>query len=104
MTQTDSPQILALKERYKSSFAEKVQMIAEYLLVIESDRVSLESVSELRGFLHKLAGSAGMYGYDDISLASRKAMVCADKVNDLLQVDELISSARNVINLLESNC
>lgn len=104
MTEHDSPQILALKERYKNSFEEKVQALLGYLADVERAGASLEHVSEMRNFLHKLAGSSGMYGYSDISAASRNAMLMADRVQSMANIDELSSATRKLVNLIQSYC
>ncbi len=104
MTDHESPQILALKERYKSSLVDKMQSLSDYLIAIESDDATLDQVAELRGFLHKLAGSSGMYDYDDISVASRKAMLAADKVENVAHIDELKVAVGKVANLLQTYC
>jgi len=103
MTDQDSPQILALKERYKNSLEEKVQMLSDYLVAIESDEATLDEFSELRGFLHKLAGSSGMYGYNDISAASREAMLVADQVDSIADIDDLRVMTSKVVKLLQSH-
>ena len=102
MIDQDSPQILALKERYKSSLDDKVQMLSDYLIAIDSDEATLTELSELRGFLHKLAGSSGMYGYDDISAASREAMLLADQVDSMANIDDLRAMTSEVVKLLQS--
>lgn len=104
MTDQDSPQILALKERYKSSFEEKTQLLSDYLTAVENGEATLDQVSELGSFLHKLAGSSGMYGYDDISAASREAMLVANQIENIAYIDELSVSIHEVMNLLQSHC
>ncbi len=104
MTDQDSPQILALKQRYKSSLEDKVELLSGYLTAIESDEASLDQVSEMRSFLHKLAGSSGMYGYNDISAASREAMTAADQIESVANIDELSILTREVVKLLQSHC
>lgn len=104
MTQADSPQILALKERYKSSFLEKIAEISECLDAVQAEQASREDVIKLRDLLHKLAGSSGMYGYDDISVASRSAMRAAEKNENLKEIRGLVASVADLISLLESHC
>lgn len=76
----ESPQVAALRIRYQSSFSEKSAAIAEFQnLFNDQEQPSCLSVlngnSETTGdYLHKLAGSAGMYGYDDIAALARQAM------------------------------
>ncbi len=71
---TDSPQVQALKERYKESFQEKLTVVQSML----DDMGRMEDFTSIREELHKLAGSSGMYGYSDISGACRSAIECID--------------------------
>ncbi len=103
MIDQDSPQVLALKERYKSSLEEKVQVLSDHLIAIESEEATLDELSELRSFLHKLAGSSGMYGYDDISAASREAMLVADQVDSMTNLGDLSVMTSEVVKLLQSH-
>ena len=78
MTQ-DSPQVQAIRARFKNSFAEKKQLIDQHQLNIQDvesqEGMSLKDVFELAHTdLHKLAGSFGMYGYSDVALICRSAM------------------------------
>ena len=71
----DSPQVAAIRARYKASFNEKKSLIYGYLQSLKDDDVDVESVYlDLHSELHKLAGSSGMYGYDDISEICRLIM------------------------------
>ncbi len=89
---SDSPQVQELKKRYRASFPEK-------LTVIQNIRMSLEVDNDTtlaRDELHKLAGSSGMYGYQEIASNCREAMTHID--ND--SVDMLMISLDQVIQLL----
>ena len=77
---SDSPQIVAIRARYKASFSEKKQLIDEYVERLSDEPTDKLVLSELHGELHKLAGSSGMYGYDDISRLCREIM--QEIVND----------------------
>lgn len=74
-----SPQIQAIRERYKGSLSEKAELIADHIDAITQAQPS--AVDDAHGVLHKFAGSSGMYGYDDIALLCRNAMVCAQEVD-----------------------
>ena len=72
---TDSPQVQQLKLRYRASFRDKaaeLQRFASELSAISKRQA--EHLAEARAFLHKLAGSAGMYGYQNIADLARGAM------------------------------
>ena len=70
-----SANIDAIQARYKASFSEKKMMIDGYRsqLLDESNNLS-HLCEEIHGELHKLAGSLGMYGYDDLAVQARLAM------------------------------
>jgi len=77
MTQ-DSPQVQEIRARYKASLSDKARMINEYLTAFQENSND-ELLTQIRGELHKLAGSAGMYDYDDISSLARSGMVLIDE-------------------------
>ncbi|RBP49258.1 Hpt domain-containing protein [Arenicella xantha] len=64
----ESPTIVALKQRYKASLPEKIEELVLHIAALNAEGGNgRESLQELHGFLHRLAGSTGMYGYDDLS-------------------------------------
>lgn len=89
----ESPQIAAIKQRYKASFPEKVKIIREALTVVNSGG-ELHAVKEE---LHKLAGSSGMYGYSQLADSCRQAM---QKVDDQSR-HQLALELEKIIDLLE---
>jgi len=93
----DSPQIKAIKERYKASFPEKLVILQTLREAVENE-ADFEYVHEE---LHKLAGSSGMYGYDDIAGLCRLAMQYTGKDSANRQPSKLLSTLGEVINLLE---
>ena len=68
---TDSPQIKQLKERYKKSFPEKLEIVQRVRAGLLTEGGGIEIA---KGELHKLAGSSGMYGYDALAADCRSAM------------------------------
>ena len=89
MKTQESPQVAAIRARYQSSLKDKAEMLATHSAAVVSSKdnnldVALEA---LRDDLHKLAGSSGMYGYEDISKVCRHAMSAIDeeKLEDLDQ-------------------
>lgn len=100
MTDIESPQIQALKQRYRESLAEKIELIEQQINLIVAAEADAGSLEEAHQVLHKLAGSSGMYGYDDINLLCRKVMSglggssVDDSVNALNQIAELLEQHR----------
>lgn len=86
---SDSPQIAEIKLRYQQSFAEKAEMIAEHITAHLSDESSEISAQDTREMLHKLAGSSGMYEYNDISSVCRSAMERIDRKDFTALVNRL---------------
>lgn len=66
-----------LKERYLHKLPEKLSVLSDF--VAEDDRLAAQSI------LHKLAGSAGMYGFPLISKI-------AAEIEDLIIAGESLSS------------
>lgn len=97
INQTDSPQVRALKERYKASLPEKVALIREQIEQVYASSATADSIEEANQVLHKLAGSSGMYGYDDINVLCRAAMASLGSKN----ADESVDVLQQVIELLE---
>lgn len=90
----DSPQIAAIKLRYQQSFAEKAEVIAEHLAAHLTGEDSAITLQDTRDMLHKLAGSSGMYSYNDISSVCRSAM-------DRIDQDDLTALANRLEHLKE---
>lgn len=79
---SESQSIQTLLSRYKRSMPEKAEIVSKHLdMLFDNDGVSSEVMDEIRENLHKLAGSSGMYGYDDLAEITRNAMQTADKRN-----------------------
>ncbi|GMU42309.1 MAG: Hpt domain-containing protein [Xanthomonadales bacterium] len=65
-----------LRRRYLDSFPAKADAFKAVL-----DRLSdgnQESIRELRDLAHKLAGSAGMYGFDELGQQAREIVHAVD--------------------------
>lgn len=92
-----SPQIQALRERYKGSLPEKIQLITDHLNALTQSMPN--AIDESHGALHKLAGSSGMYEYDDIASLCRAAMDSAENKD----TDVLKSQLVSLIALLEKH-
>ncbi len=55
-----------LQDEYKSSFRQKMQTFQELIQAVQKTP-TLETLGALRFSVHKLAGSAGTYGFDKVS-------------------------------------
>jgi len=86
---SDSPQIAAIKLRYQQSFSEKAEIIAAHLASQLGDEEHGFSLQDTREMLHKLAGSSGMYEYNDISSVCRSAMDRIDQKDYTALVNRL---------------
>jgi HPt (histidine-containing phosphotransfer) domain-containing protein len=78
MKLNDSPKVAELKSKYHASLSSKAQELNKYQSRIESadSKADLKLVfSEFEQYVHKLAGSSGMYGYDSISKVSRQLLM-----------------------------
>ena len=68
-----------IKARYKSSFVDKKKIIDEFLSELDRSSGSATILyQKIHSDLHKLAGSLGMYGYDDMAVNARMGMEFAD--------------------------
>ena len=62
-----------IQERYRESLDGKADDLEACWRSAQSDFLAEDRVSELRNLVHKLGGSAGMYGYDTLA-GSAKAL------------------------------
>lgn len=88
----NTPEIQAIRDRYKKSLPEKAELIEEQRQSLVNSNVN--AYEQLHSLLHKLAGSSGMYGYDDIAALCRSAMVNAQNKDKTVldqKLKELIS-------------
>ena len=91
----NSSKIQKLKDDYKRNLLEKSAIISELLLMISADApnsdagISDVNLNEIHQYLHKLAGSSGMYGYPEIAQLSRSAMQSSDRKAIQLLVEQL---------------
>lgn len=72
----------SLRRRYLDSFPTKCSAFESVCEQMEADSSDPEGVAgaiaKLRDLAHKLAGSAGMYGYDDIGHLAREIVHAVD--------------------------
>ena len=102
MDNTDK--IQKLRDRYKSSLVDKSVVISDLLLMISTDGSNpIDGVGaidkaciEIHQYLHKLAGSSGMYGYPEIAQLSRAAMH-SSQVKDAQLLVEQLNKLRDLV-------
>lgn len=61
-----------LKEKYNASLPSKLEYLEQLWLSCIDQRFTSESLNELEAGLHKLSGSAGLYGHADISACAKR--------------------------------
>ncbi len=103
MNAKESPQIQAIRSRYRASLNDKAQMISVHVKAISDIGVKTQSVEQeklslqsLRDDLHKLAGSSGMYGYDDVSVVCRDIMRAIDDA-DIKNAKQLLVELQQLL-------
>jgi hypothetical protein len=100
----DSVKIQQLKHRYRNSLATKLEELDSYLFAFEFGEGNIRSrLVELHEYLHKLAGSAGMYGYDDIAKMARDSMAVTNADSEMPEIIEVKDSVTRVRDLLEQH-
>jgi len=99
MSAIESPQIQALRLRYKASLADKIELIQQQIDTISTSSGDASSIEEAHQVLHKLAGSSGMYGYDDINV------LCRNVMSQLagLEIDDSVKALNQIVELLEQH-
>ncbi len=77
-----------LNARYSASFSDKLLRLESAWNVARENQWKAAAVTELRQFVHNLAGSAGLYGYHTISNISKQI---DNLIYDISHTDGLIS-------------
>ena len=97
---SESAQVQQLRERYISSMPEKATMITEHIhVLLDQDSPNQETYDLIREDAHKLAGSLGMYGYNDIASVARNIMSIIDQ-GDAEQLQLELLNLRNLLRQL----
>lgn len=76
-----------LRKRYVSSFADK--RVALEASLESLDAGSANEPAGLRGLAHKISGSAGMYGFDDLGQGARDVVHAIDGRSELALIRQL---------------
>ena len=96
----NSERIEELRLRYKRSLADKAEALALLSTrLAEQDHVSEEMQAEIHEYLHKLAGSSGMYGYTDIAGMCRRTLTELENQ----QITALPGQLERIRNLLQQH-
>lgn len=98
----NSVKIQMIRNKYKCSLSNKSEKIGQLVALILGESLpSEELMNDVYGYLHNLAGSSGMYGYDDIAKLSSAAMLEAKNnqrqilVTQLQQLQSLLHKHAN---------
>jgi len=79
----ESDKIQALRLIYASKLSEKAAQLKIFIDQLSDSLGSVEHRKlidhEIAEYLHRLVGSAGMYGYDDIAERAKKTMYLSEK-------------------------
>ncbi len=93
-----------MREAYRSGLAEKSVKIKLLSKVLAESDVELEDTLEsIYEYLHKLAGSSAMYGYDDIALLCQNLMRNVHHLPTLSQLGVVLNQLEQLQNLLEQH-
>ena len=91
--------IQELRARYRTSAEDKRAVLDGLLTRYRSvGKSGAQLNGELNEFLHKLAGSSGMYGYDQLHAAARRALVLFEGSE---KTEELTASVESIARSLE---
>ncbi len=97
-----------IREIYVESFPEKVDELRECWAKINAAKVATKPLQKMRTAVHKMAGSSGSHGFDDIYVLTRKIEKCIvevlDKETDWSSNQELVGNqVQELVNLLEEH-
>lgn len=76
-----------LRKRYVSSFADKRAALEASLQLLDAG--SANEPAGLRGLAHKISGSAGMYGFDELGQGARDVVHAIDGRSELAVIRQL---------------
>lgn len=89
-----STSIEAIKDRYRHSLPDKANELRALIKKLKRDPVAEQALVNAEAFLHRLAGSSGMYGYDAICECSQSSL-------GMLQQGQLAAAALAMQELTE---
>lgn len=106
----NSNKIQELRDRYRESFVDKSEVIVEFLqslsdyiqtplnpqTPVNRQRGRAKVCNEIHEYMHKFAGSSGMYDYPDIAELCRAAMRSSSQ-NEVQLLAEQLSDLRDLL-------
>lgn len=99
---SESTKITELKNKYRASFADKIAEIDVLNQAIKSTKARAElktAHQEYEQYVHKLAGSSGMYGYTEIASVARQLLTVL-REDPSLRLRELLT--KQLVEALEN--
>ena len=89
---SDSVGIDAIKKRYRNSLPDKAEELTQCMIALTVEQSSDHDLQAAHAFLHRFAGSSGMYGYDELSVQCQLAIEAiqeSDRAKVLAQLQQL---------------
>ena len=97
------PKILAaITEEYRNTIPQKLELLDQLVSSLETNK-TLEALKSLRQHIHKLAGSAGTYGFDEVSTLSKQWDLRLLHLIDRFPVEGIEGSLWTDLTLMSQN-
>lgn len=97
-----------IREIYVESFPEKVEDLRECWAKINAAKVATKPLQKMRTAVHKIAGSSGSHGFDDLFVLARQIEKCIvevlEKDKDWSENQEIVGNqVQELVNKLEEH-
>lgn len=97
-----------IREIYVESFPEKIEELRDCWAKINAAKVATKPLQKMRTAVHKIAGSSGSHGFDDVHVLARKIekniLAVLDKESDWADNQELVGNqVQELVNILEEH-
>jgi HPt (histidine-containing phosphotransfer) domain-containing protein len=97
------PKILAaITEEYRKTIPQKLELLDQLVKCLENEK-TIEALKGLRQHIHKLAGSAGTYGFDEVSALCKQWDLRLLQLIDRFPVEGIEGSLWADLALLSKN-
>lgn len=97
------PKILAeITEEYRKTIPQKLELLDQLVSSLQTKK-TLEALQALRQHIHKVAGSAGTYGFDEVSSLCKQWDIRLLELIDRFPVEGIEGSLWADIALLSKN-
>ena len=93
----NSASIAEIKQRYRNSMPDKASELTRLIATLSGVDMSAANLQETHAYLHRLAGSSGMYGYDELSQCCQSTIVFIQHQRQA----ETIAGLQSLLELLE---